>query len=468
MTQMDPELHCGPISMTQKNGNSPVLTAKVDVGMKHIAWNLSLVAQSSSVERRVAPGLVRHLWCNWVFSWEGASYVRDLWENIPAAERHSLRLFTCKKCQEKGKQEWQLLARHSPQWKRLSRHVSEVKRGGTTNLVSNRNRMAKMLSLRTAQTHQAEIKKKIKANDKLRKILTNMPEEHRVLIYGNSFKSKMQSLDDEKAASLAAKRQFGSKNKKNHLERVSKEIESKQKKRLEILQTWIEADQELDAANSKQIQAEHEMAMLVAEQSAENAKTVNQGNPGFQTHTSGSISDQAAKQTVLSVFKSVLSMQSMECHGVSEQLMAAGATEEDVKKMSQVMAQTVRKLETGNATPEPGPKAHSLPCEVVGSDEEFRRSMRTWIQQNGHRGPRSHQEEPVKWHHRKEAIGKEMQTGRRRFVTFSVSGSGLNSLQCLFILRFPELVKRITQDLHAPQRSCSATNSEQLASGLRI
>ena len=48
--------------MTQKNGNSRVLTAKVYVGMKHIAWNLSLVAQSSSVERRVVPSLVRYLW----------------------------------------------------------------------------------------------------------------------------------------------------------------------------------------------------------------------------------------------------------------------------------------------------------------------------------------------------------------------------------------------------------------------
>ena len=87
--------------------------------------------------------------------------------------------------------------------------------------------------------------------------------------------------------------------------------------------------------------------------------------------------DQAAQQTVLSVFKSVLSMQSMECHGVSEQLMAAGATEDDVKKTSQVMAQTVRKLETGKAAPEPGPEAHGLPCEVVGSDEEF--SNGVWI-----------------------------------------------------------------------------------------
>ena len=64
-------------------------------------------------------------------------------------------------------------------------------------------------------------------------------------------------------------------------------------------------------------------------------------------------------------------MQSMGCHGVSEQLIEAGATEEDVKKISQVMAQTVRTLETGIATPEPGPEAHSLPCEVVGSDEEL-------------------------------------------------------------------------------------------------
>ena len=57
--------------------------------------------------------------------------------------------------------------------------------------------------------------------------------------------------------------------------------------------------------------------------------------------------------------------------------MAAGATEEDVKKISQVMAQTVRTLETGIATLESGSEAHSLPCDVVGSDEEF--SNRTCI-----------------------------------------------------------------------------------------
>ena len=91
------------------------------------------------------------------------------------------------------------------------------------------------------EAHHAEINKKIEANDKLRNILTNMPEEHRTLINCDSFKSKMQSLDDETAALRAAKRQFLllqslNDEQKNYLERVSKEIESKQKKRLEILQ----------------------------------------------------------------------------------------------------------------------------------------------------------------------------------------------------------------------------------------
>ena len=48
--------------------------------------------------------------------------------------------------------------------------------------------------------HQSEINRKIKANDKLRKILTTMPDEHRALIYGDSLQSKMRSLDDEKEA----------------------------------------------------------------------------------------------------------------------------------------------------------------------------------------------------------------------------------------------------------------------------
>ena len=226
------------------------------------------------------------------------------------------------------------------------------------------------------ESHQAEINKKIRANDKLRKILTNMPDEHKSLIYGDSLKAKMQSLDDEKVALLAAKRQFlplqsRIEKQKNYLERISREIETKQQHRLEILQKWIEADQELDAAHAKQVQAKHEMSILVAEQTAENAKAVNQGTSGIQSLSSPSNPDSDAQQTILSVFKSVLSMQNMGCHSVAEQLMAAGATDEEVKKISQIMAQTVRKLEGGSNIPEPGIEMPKLACEVVVLDAEL-------------------------------------------------------------------------------------------------
>ena len=132
---------------------------------------------------------------------------------------------------------------------------------------------------------------------------------------------------------------------------------------MEILQKWIEADQELDAAHAKQVQAKHEMSILVAEQSAENAKAVNQGTSGIHSLSSGSNPDPDAQQTILSVFKSVLS--------VAEQLMAAGATDEEVKNISQIMAQTVRKLEGGSTLPEPGIEALKLACDVVVLDADF-------------------------------------------------------------------------------------------------
>ena len=180
-----------------------------------------------------------------------------------------------------------------------------------------------------------------------------MLEEHGVLIFGDSFQSKMQSMDDEKAALLTVKRQFlplqsRIDKQKSHLERISKEIEKKQQTRLEILQKWIEADQELESADSKQSHAKQETVVLVAGQTVEKAKAVNQGIPMVQTQTTGSTSDKAAKQTILSV----LSMQNVGCHSVSEQLMAAGATEEDVKKISHIMAQTVKSTPTNTARTE--------------------------------------------------------------------------------------------------------------------
>ena len=54
------------------------------------------------------------------------------------------------------------------------------------------------------ESHQAEINRKIKANDILHKIFTNMPDEHKSLIHGDSLKAKMQSLDDVKEAILTS------------------------------------------------------------------------------------------------------------------------------------------------------------------------------------------------------------------------------------------------------------------------
>ena len=59
LTQLDPELHCGPILMTRRDGKDPVPRGKVHTGMKHIAWNLLLAAQLPSVENLVALDLLR-------------------------------------------------------------------------------------------------------------------------------------------------------------------------------------------------------------------------------------------------------------------------------------------------------------------------------------------------------------------------------------------------------------------------
>ena len=98
-----------------------------------------------------------------------------------------------------------------------------------------------------------------------------MPDEHKSLIYGDSFQvEKCNRCMMRKQPSWQPKdkilpMQSRIEKQKSFLERVSKEIETKQQKRLEILQTWIEADQELEAANSKQTQAKHEMVTWVAE-----------------------------------------------------------------------------------------------------------------------------------------------------------------------------------------------------------
>ena len=216
-------------------------------------------------------------------------------------------------------------------------------------------------------------------------------------------------------------------------------------------QKWIEADQELEAAHAKQVQAKHEMSILGAEQTAENAKAVNQGTSGIQSFSSLSNPDPDAQQTILSVFKSVLSMQNIWCHSVAEQLMAAGATDEEVKKISQNMAQTVRKLKGGSTVPEPGIEVPKPACDVVVLDAELPSCI------PGFSSMDIEGQEAIK-----RSLSNAATEKRRCSITCSVSGFGFGSSQHLSTSRFPELVQRRIQVLFALQRSCLAPNPTQL------
>ena len=154
----------------------------------------------------------------WVHSWEEASHVQD-WKTF---SRPNVTLSDF------------LPARSDNKKRNSSRHASPA--------ISQRSSWVSWSDSvleDCAESRQAEINKKIKANDKLRKILTNMLEERRVLVYGDNCRSKMQSLEDEKAALLAAERQFlplqSWIEKTEELSGASRKRLSKQQKRLEIL-----------------------------------------------------------------------------------------------------------------------------------------------------------------------------------------------------------------------------------------
>ena len=295
----------------------------------------------------------------------------------------------------------------------------------------------------STETHQAEINKKIKANDKLRKILTNMPEEHRTLIYGDSFKSKMESLDDEKAALLAAKRQFlplqsriDKTNRRTIWSESRKRSNRNRRSVWKSCKKWIEADEELEAANAKQTQAKHEMALLVAEQTAENAKKLSiKEIQGFSLT--------CQDPSLIKLHNTPFS----QCSNPFSRCKAWGATvfrnsSWQLARPRRMSRKSVRLWHRQRGNWRQGsrpvnlvPRRIVFPCEVVGSDEEFSNGVcMPRIQQSGHRRTRNHQEEPVKRHHTKEASGEEMQTGRRRFVACSVSGKRIQIISVSFYL----------------------------------
>ena len=413
----------------------------------HVAWPLLLDAQSSCVERLVV--LVR---------------VRSLWWNV------GTQLGRSQPCAG-------LVGRLSRSLTALCAisHPPEVisKRGTAVEmpLLPSLNVPAGFLGVtrRVNSRHQAvktQLWRIARSLTKLRFIRRSNKRQ----IAENSHKSKKQSLDDEKAALLAANRPFlplqsRIEKQKNCLERVSKEMESKQQNLLEILQTLNETEQELQPTQNRPKQNTrwrfwwpNKLQKLKSCQS--------RNSSGSDTHTAGSTPDQAAKQATLPVIKSVLSMHSMGCHSVSEQLMAAGATDEDVEKLPNYGTNSSATGSREHASPNQDSRPHSLPCEVVGSDEEFSTGESVpGISKMDIEGQEAIEKRVQK---KKQTTGEEVQTRGRRVVTHSASGSGLNSSQNFF----PALSRVGEADNPGPAcpiaKLFSAQFSTQLASGPRI
>ena len=136
--------------------------------------------------------------------------------------------------------------------------------------------------------------------------------------------------------------------------------------------TGSEVSQWTHTNNEKHASAKQEMAKLVAEQAAESARSPKQVVLTTTSQTSATdnlLADRAEQQTVLSVFQSVLNMQNHGCRSGSQQLMAAGESEDDVTHVNHIMALTVQKLET-EATFVPVPEEKSLPQERMDVSSE--------------------------------------------------------------------------------------------------
>ena len=223
------------------------------------------------------------------------------------------------------------------------------------------------------ESHQSAINRKIKANDKRRNMLTSMLEEHRVLIYGDSCLSNMQSMDDEKAAPLAAKtaptlamsdpknRKSGA-NLRKYREETSRHVWTSCRNGSKQIGNWNRSMPNMFKTSrtwrlwwqSKQ----WKMPRLSTKSSQEPNR---RRQAPYQT--------KRHKPTILSVFISIFAMQSQGCNSVSEQF-AGGATEEDVNEVSQIM-------NWRQSPPEPGTQARMLPCEelYIESQEAIKGSL---------------------------------------------------------------------------------------------
>ena len=125
----------------------------------------------------------------WIQSWEEASHVQDLCEDFPAFQRHSVRLHARQR------------RNASPAMSRRPVGFPEV-----TRRVNSRHQVGKIQSRRIVRSLTNPRPMGRSKQTTICGIFSRTCPRNTE--YGDSFKSKMQSTDDEKAALLAAKRQF--------------------------------------------------------------------------------------------------------------------------------------------------------------------------------------------------------------------------------------------------------------------
>ena len=137
----------------------------------------------------------------WIQSWEEASYVQSLWGKLSRDRTSHWQISSPSKVARRRETTvgMSLLPRldeaEAPHPPCLDGQVWFP--GVTHRAIKRYQKSEDAVMEDCTESHQAvRINRKIRANDKLHRILTNMPDEHKSLIYGDSLKARMQSLED--------------------------------------------------------------------------------------------------------------------------------------------------------------------------------------------------------------------------------------------------------------------------------
>ena len=209
----------------------------------------------------------------WVQSWEEARHVQDLWEDVPAHQRHSVRLLALSKemGQRRAVNVPLLQCLHVPagvSWSDSPREQAVP--GGEDAVMED-----------CTESHQSEISRKIKANDKLRNGTFSRPRTQRAHL--------RRQLAVEHA--IHGRREGSSTGRQNTIPTLAKP-DQKQKKfiwsesrkisRRRSNHVWKSSrhgsrqTRNWNQPSQQQVQAKPAMAIAVAEQTVESAKAVNQ------------------------------------------------------------------------------------------------------------------------------------------------------------------------------------------------